>query len=184
MDYSVWLSSELQQRSYDGKTQKGLATHMGVHFTIVNKMALGKREIKASELEAIAAYLGCPVPGTVPISLPIDCVGRIATGVWYEGKSMQSVTTSRVAPVLDPNHPVAEQSAYEVDGIAGISHVIAVESAPQKTGNLLVVRRLREGLKSLTLARMTGGKLVSVYPNIGVIEGKVIAVVIETRNRF
>lgn len=181
MDYSVWLSRELQKRYDDGKSQAGLAAHLGVHRSITNKMVLGKRWIKADELPKIAAYLGCTIPGTSSESATVDCSGRIVRST-YEGSMPAS--SVRIAPALDSVHPVKDQIGFEVVDLPHVTHVVAVESAMQRPGDLLVVRRHKAGHASLTLAKLDGGRLVSVYPDVGEISGEVIAVVIETRNRL
>lgn len=90
----------------------------------------------------------------------------------------------RIAPALDSVHPVKDQIGFEVVDLPHVTHVVAVESAMQRPGDLLVVRRHKAGHASLTLAKLDGGRLVSVYPDVGEISGEVIAVVIETRNRL
>lgn len=54
MDDLKWIKEGLQR---PGKTQRGLAQAMGIDPTGVNRMLNGKRDIKASELPKIRAYL-------------------------------------------------------------------------------------------------------------------------------
>lgn len=90
-----WLVDGL---SKEGKSQSGLARHLGVDPSAVNKMVHHKREIKGKEIAKIAQYLGEPAPFT-PHSGYATIVGSVGANpdgqVLYE----QAYTTGEIAPL-------------------------------------------------------------------------------------
>ena len=65
--YVAWLKRGLDR---PGKTQRGLAEHLGVDESVVSKLMNGKRRFKTDEIPRAAAYLGAPPP------LPSDDQGE------------------------------------------------------------------------------------------------------------
>jgi phage repressor protein C with HTH and peptisase S24 domain len=57
--FQEWIVKGLKK---PGKDQYGLADALGVERSAVSKLVTGKRLLKASEIEKVAAYLGEPPP--------------------------------------------------------------------------------------------------------------------------
>ncbi len=53
-----WLKQRLALR---GRTQAGLARHLGLDASAVTRLLKGERQLKGAEAAAIAAYIGCAV---------------------------------------------------------------------------------------------------------------------------
>lgn len=56
-----WLKAALKRA---GKSQSGLARHLGMSQSAANRWANGKTHLKVKDMEAIEEYLGEPLPGT------------------------------------------------------------------------------------------------------------------------
>ena len=183
-DWAQWIRDELARLEPEGKSRSGLAAQLAKHRSAVWKLIHGERDLDADDLLNAVVYFGRLPPVLEKIAgkrsdgIPaVSVVGRIAQGVWYEAGVMQ--TTRRVGGVLGGPDT---QIAYDVDGLAGIDIVIAVPGSERQPGKTVVVKRSKSGLASLTLARVGAkGELVSLYPDVGVVDGTVIAMVIETR---
>lgn len=64
--FQKWIRKGLRK---PGKDQSGLASVLGIDRTVVSKIVRGSRQLKASEIEIIARYLGeAPPDRIMPIS--------------------------------------------------------------------------------------------------------------------
>jgi phage repressor protein C with HTH and peptisase S24 domain len=59
---TAWIKEALKQ---PGRTQRGLASAMGIDPSGVSRLLTGARDLKASELKALAGYLGVSPPSQV-----------------------------------------------------------------------------------------------------------------------
>lgn len=111
-----WLRIGL---SKPGKTHQGLADALGVDRSAVTKMLSGRRKIQASELIAIAEYIGETVPTkthTTQVYVNSVVVRAVAaSGVWRErGFVMRSSVAVPIIP--DPRLAGFEQYALKIEG--------------------------------------------------------------------
>lgn len=116
--YREWLVEGLRTT---GKSQSGLARHMGVSQSAANRWANGKTRLKAEDLPRIADFLGIPLPnlGSVaPVTLAqptfaeVPIKGFVMEGFWIEANEMRSRQPS-VAVVPNPNFDLASHYALE-----------------------------------------------------------------------
>lgn len=122
--FQAWL---LQGLSKPGKSQSGLARHMGVSQSAANRWANGKTRLKAEDLARIAEYIEEPVPGVVTESVrtteisgepsahraiaEIPVEGFALEGIWTEDAGMH---TAKTIPILQSeDHPRAALYAVE-----------------------------------------------------------------------
>lgn len=161
-----WIKDELKRQR---KTQSGLAAHMGRDKSVVSKMLAGRRRILAADLEAIASFLGKPVPteGTINVRhAPVQSVtvtGVLAVGTWREQDQEPVNGVHHVPWVPDPRLLGMPQYARLVE----TSHASQVERgdyaifvpftalgrAPQDS-DLVHCARYRDGLEEHTLRRV------------------------------
>lgn len=180
--YLDWVQDALARKPH--LSQSGLARHIGRHRAVISKMLQGDRQIKASELQKIADYLGEPIPGlsapvpTVAATVPV--VGRVGAA-WYEKGTAPAASIPDVSPVS--GKPTADQVAYQVDtampelGVPAGAVIVAIRASgrPSHTdGAIYVIERERAGLTNITLARAAAGV------EIGAI-GTLLACAIELR---
>lgn len=118
-----WLADGL---ALPGKSQKGLAAHLGVSHPVVSRMLSGKRRIQVAEIHKIAEYLGVPPPPiaastrqTVLTSpLPVRTVPvrfSLALGVW-RGPGGTVMDTTEIPVVPDARLSNLDQYACRLDG--------------------------------------------------------------------
>lgn len=137
--YRDWIRKGLEQK---GKSNKGLARHLGVHDAVVSRMVHGKRPIKADELPRIAEYLELQIPtsqngstartlnpatdagaglrvGHGPVQTHLVPVKfKLARGVWREDRG--SLMLSGLIPaVADSRLKDIEQYACEFEDATG-----------------------------------------------------------------
>src|SRR5690606_27589963 len=85
--YIDWIREGLKG---DGKTQSGLAHHLGIAHPQISRLLRGARSIKVHELPKIAEYLGSPIPGpeAVPVTARnqtvVRVVGTVDAGAFRE----------------------------------------------------------------------------------------------------
>lgn len=166
MDYLAWLRDGLNKK---GKTQRGLAKHMGIDETIVSKIVNGKREIKADELSQIAEYLGAPMPSqlavtTRPLStIPVIPI-HLTLGVWKEvgGVTMESATES-VPALSDPRWAGLSQYAAYLNGSKSYAVCVRFSEIRQRpiAGDTVHVTRTKGGMQEDTMREVvvTRGKV-------------------------
>jgi phage repressor protein C with HTH and peptisase S24 domain len=71
--FTAWVREGLDK---SGKTQIGLAKHLGIAHPQITQLLKGKRRIKADELDKIAAYLG----SKPPLGEAVPIVGYVRAG--------------------------------------------------------------------------------------------------------
>lgn len=72
-----WLRKQLRA---DGKSQRGLASHLGRDPAAITHLLQGKRSVKADDISAIADYLGVPA-ADVAAKLGIIAEGAAGGGL-------------------------------------------------------------------------------------------------------
>ncbi|WP_245259729.1 S24 family peptidase [Methylopila sp. 73B] len=162
-----WLRQGLEK---PGKSQSGLARHLGVAPAAINRALKGQREIKARELDAIATYLGEAAP--LPSSgseltlfegdlIPVRVVGVVEAGAFREANEFVEVEHVTIYEPRDPKFPRARLFALDVDGdsmndlkprpILEGDRVICVDfddlggRVPIQNGMVVVVEQTRDG---------------------------------------
>jgi hypothetical protein len=179
-----WLRRGLQQ---PGKSNAGLAKVLGIDPSIVSKMLTGKRQIKATELPAIARYLGVPEPRSVyegdgPLRPEVHLatltvpVTKIASGgVWREAGALAVHDRAMIPSVPNPKLAGLKQYAIRVEGsdtnrlfYAGDYAIFvpfeAVREKP-RDGDLVEVERRRGTLKETAIRRVRiMGQDVQLWP--------------------
>lgn len=173
--YKDWIRKGLEQK---GKSNKGLARHLGVHDSVVSRMVRGKRPIKADELPRIAEYLELPIPasqnegtghivnpatnangagprvGHLPVQTHlVPVMGKLARGVWREDRG-STMLTGFVPAVADPRLKDIEQYAYEFEDAPGSYGIFVPYYSYRRRpmhGDKVHVRRTRGKLTEHTL---------------------------------
>lgn len=80
--FQDWIRRGLKK---DGKTQQGLAEALSVDRTAVSKLLAGTRQLKADEINKVAAYLGEPPPSRImPVRYTVGA-GQVCTLVDEDG---------------------------------------------------------------------------------------------------
>lgn len=140
-----WLRAGLDR---PGKSQRGLADHLGVSESVVSRMLSGQRELKARELERIASYIGSPVPQrrTRIEHLPSAPVTKIAAPfVWREHGSEVMLDRIRVPLIPDERYFERPQFAVLLEGTKKFA--VCVDVLPSdvfRPGDQVVVERSNE----------------------------------------
>jgi len=167
--YDLWLQ-DLLRTMPKGKTQQGLADHLGLSQSQVSRMARGERRIRAAEIERICQYLGIERSGRPLTSLTdettaahfgslVVVMGVIANKVWRETAPLVAEDV-KVPAVPDPRYAGVRQyamlveSPFEPHSRPGEFAVFAafedVRDAPLR-GDLVHVVQRRDGLEEHTL---------------------------------
>lgn len=151
-----WLRNGL---SRPGKSQRGLAAHLGVSESVVSRMLSGEREIKARELEKMASYLGQPIPekGTRVEHLPAVPVTKIAAPfVWREQGEVVMSERARVPFVPDERFRGRQQFAVLIEGTKRYAVCVGITASEAvQPGDLLVVERTNSvGMIETTVRRV------------------------------
>ena len=119
-DYRAWL---LRGLAKPGKSQSGLARHLGISQSAANRLAKGPTKIGAEDLPKIAAYIEEPIPGTSGQSVPqihpgsdeqmhvVPLLGLVLDGIWIEA-TVRSKASAVIVP--HPDYPVEAHYALEV----------------------------------------------------------------------
>lgn len=82
--YIDWVRKGLQKQ---GKTQSGLAEHLGIAHPQISSLLKGNRQIKVSEIPAMAEYLEMPPPARMfPILGDVGAGGVVSTTDWPGGE--------------------------------------------------------------------------------------------------
>ncbi|MGE0289296.1 MAG: LexA family protein [Bradyrhizobium sp.] len=79
-----WLKAGLKKA---GKTQSGLAEHIGIPQSRISEMARGLREFKPEEIPPISEYLAEPPPDLNPVlqrGERVKISGKVQAGYWAE----------------------------------------------------------------------------------------------------
>lgn len=152
-----WLRSGLD---HPGKSQRGLAQHMGVHESVVSRMLSGERDIKARELAQIASYLGVPMPPSRAFTerhpaQTVQVTKIAAFGVWRERGAIVPVRTV-VPAVPDPRFIEQEQFAVFLEGDHKYAICINYTSTERPGhGDIIVAERINGSLVETTLRRIS-----------------------------
>lgn len=116
--YLDWIRENLKRT---GKTQSGLAAHLGIAHPQITQLLKGNRKLKVDELPRIAEYLEAdlPVNDVIPQSgglVPVRKAGIVEAGTFREVDEFdQSEPVEEYAP-RDPRFPNARQIYFEVSG--------------------------------------------------------------------
>lgn len=162
--YIDWIRDGLKA---DGKTQNGLAQHLGIAHPQISRLLKGTRSIKVHELAKIAEYLGTPVPGAeaIPVSLErrsvARVVGTVEAGAFREVDEFGQADAPEISADRDERFPYARLLAFDVAGdsmndlkprpILPGDRVIALayddieREVPLRNGLVVVVERERDG---------------------------------------
>jgi len=162
--YDRWLQNALKNMP-KGRTQEGLADHLGLSQSVVSRMASGRRRIKADEIDKICRYLGLPAPSlsdkplTVHGGAAIMVSGVMADRVWRERADF--ISDVKVPGVPDaryaglPQYAMLMESPFEPHGRRGEYAIFVswdeVRGDNPLRGDLIHVVRTRDGLKEHTL---------------------------------
>lgn len=170
MEDVEWIKRGLEK---PGKTQRGLASAMGVDPSAVSKMINGKRGIKSTELPKIERYIGESHPGAgsapltpQPRQLPI--LGAARGGI----EGVVQIDPSDPAPTGWVDCPpalmgVKDAYALSIDGdsmaTTGLSHGAKAFVNPHKrprAGNLVVLVKTNSEAIVKRLVRESDGHYV------------------------
>lgn len=165
-----WLKAEL---SKPGRTQAGLAAHLGYDASKVNRMCSGARQVKAWEADKIREYLALTTPETNVAgatfrhaSLPLvqasllEVRGIVEAGSWRE-VAFQDIFPPETVEV-QPGAVSPGAFALKIRGPSmdlyypSGSHVIVrpcLGETPQ-VGKHVVIERERDGLVETTLKEL------------------------------
>ena len=93
-----WVAAGLEKK---GKTQRGLAKHLGIDPMGVSRMLNGKRKIQVDEIPKISSYLGeqCPVIQSEVTGDAASVLGDIkkVVGLWLAGIEVAEIAMSKIA---------------------------------------------------------------------------------------
>lgn len=174
-DYGKWIRDSIEANPRLSKA--GLSRHLGhgLDRSRVLKMIDGRRRIQIDEIQAIADYMGVPPPKLALVthsqeSPVLPLIGIVQPGVWHEARAHRNHpirSARRVPPSPDPRYPPGQQVCYEMgcdcppaNLLAG-DGLIAVPTRTDKArpapGTLLVMERMRDDLRQITLARSESG---------------------------
>lgn len=164
VDYLQWIRDGLRQT---GKTQVGLARHLGLTHPQITRLLKGVRRLKVDELPRIADYLGVCLPGEGDTSPPghasgIPVLGEVAAGIWLE--IMTEPERFEDVPVTpSPSHPANAQYGLIVRGESlnkiakngDTLHCVSVQQTNMdvKDGDLVIVERVDASGKRETTAK-------------------------------
>lgn len=127
-DAGKWIRQALAST---GKSQKGLASALGITQPQVSRLVNGKRMLRASEIPVLESYFGLrypqhgsrqtsPIVLSAPTRLPtIPVRVIIAPGVWRE-RGDQILDQALIAASPDPRLGELEQYSCRVEGVDGI----------------------------------------------------------------
>lgn len=161
--YLDWIRENLKKT---GKTQSGLAAHLGIAHPQITQLLKGNRKLKVDELPRIAAYLEADLPtGDVVLSsggLTEGVVaGLVEAGAFREVDEFDQSDRQRVAIPRDDKFPNARQMLFDVAGdsmndlkprpilpgdrLVTISYEDVGHLIELKSGMVVVVQRERDG---------------------------------------
>jgi transcriptional regulator with XRE-family HTH domain len=116
--YLEWIREALKQ---PGKTQVGLAAHLGIAHPQITQLLKGKRKLKVNEIPKIAAYLEVEPPGgevrpSQAKWVQARKVGIVAAGLFREVDEFEQSEHEEITVPVDENFPSARQMTFEVEG--------------------------------------------------------------------
>jgi len=162
--YIDWIREGLKG---DGKTQSGLAHHLGIAHPQISRLLRGARSIKVHELPKIAEYLGSPIPGpeAVPVTARnqtvVRVVGTVDAGAFREVDEFTQEEFPEISADRDERFPHARMIAFDVAGdsmndlkprpilpgdrIIALAYDDIQREVPLRNGMTVVVERERDG---------------------------------------
>jgi transcriptional regulator with XRE-family HTH domain len=116
--YLDWIREALKQ---PGKTQVGLAAHLGIAHPQITQLLKGKRKLKVDEIPKIAVYLGVEPPGgdvkpSTAQWVPARKVGIVAAGLFRMVDEFDQSEPEEISVPRDDKFPNARQLVFEVEG--------------------------------------------------------------------
>lgn len=116
--YLDWIREALKQ---PGKTQVGLAAHLGVAHPQITQLLKGRRNLKVQEIPKIAEYLGVDPPSqeVAPSStkwVQARKVGTVAAGLFRVVDEFDQSEPDEISVPRDEHFPHARQMTFEVEG--------------------------------------------------------------------
>jgi transcriptional regulator with XRE-family HTH domain len=164
--YLDWIRQGLKQ---SGKTQSGLAAHLGVAHPQISMLMQGKRDLKLQDIPRIAEYLGTEPP-TIPFrptvslakpTVPVRRAGIVEAGAFREVDEFDQSEPEEIYVEIDKKYPDARRMYFEVLGdsmndlrpmpiLPGAKCIcLAYEDVAHRTelrdGMVVVVQRTRDG---------------------------------------
>lgn len=167
--YIEWIKTGLSQ---PGKTQSGLAKHLGIAHPQITQLLQGKRSLKVSEPPKIAEYLELPDPFSNTTArpelrlnenglIPVPVIGKTEAGSFREIDDMDQSEPVFISLPRDDRFPNARQMVFDVEGdsmndlkpfpIAPGSRAVCVSyediasEATLRDGMVVIVQRSRDG---------------------------------------
>ena len=163
--YLEWLTENLKR---PGKSQSGLARHLGIAPESVNRVVHGKRMLKTHELAGAATYFGEEPPqaneGVHLVSTGFTTgmvVGRVEAGSFREVSDLDQREPLRMQVPEDSRFPNARVLIFEASGdsmnalqrqpilegslLVCVSYEDIAHEYPLRTGMVVVVERTRDG---------------------------------------
>ena len=116
--YIEWIRTGLNQ---PGKTQTGLASHLGIAHPQISNLMNGKRNLKVDEIPKIASYLGIDPPNVemrpaVPELRPVRRAGFVEAGAFREVDEFDQSEPEEINIEPDKRFPNARRMYFEVLG--------------------------------------------------------------------
>jgi len=161
--YLEWIREGLAQ---PGKTQIGLAHHLGIAHPQITQLLKGRRNLKVHEIPKIAEYLDRPLPNSeVKQVVPAMTIGRVAgiveAGAFREVDEFDQSEPVEIALPRDELFPNARQLVFDVAGdsmndlrplpifpgsrLVGIAYEDVEHLVELRSGMIVVVQRERDG---------------------------------------
>lgn len=161
--YIEWIKVGLQQ---PGKTQSGLAKHLGIAHPQITQLLKGARSLKVSEPPKIAEYLELPDPFSeiLPVTtnmIPVPVIGKTEAGSFREVDEFDQSEQVFMSLPPDDRFPGARQLAFDVEGdsmnalkprpifpgdrAVGVAYEDVAHEATLRDGMIVVVERSRDG---------------------------------------
>jgi transcriptional regulator with XRE-family HTH domain len=161
--YIAWIKSGLDQ---PGKTQSGLAKHLGIAHPQISLLVNGKRNLKVDEIPKIASYLGIDPPNVEarpasPQTAPVRKAGTVEAGAFREVDELDQSEPDEMYIEPDKRFPNARRMYFEVMGdsmndlrptpiVPGAKCIcVAFEDVAHelqlRDGMIVVVQRSRDG---------------------------------------
>lgn len=116
--YLDWIRENLKK---PGKTQSGLAAHLGIAHPQITQLLKGNRKLKVDELPRIAEYLEAELPtgDVVPNASGLTeglVAGTVEAGTFREVDEFDQSERQRVAIPRDELFPTARQLLFDCSG--------------------------------------------------------------------
>lgn len=120
--YVEWLKTALEK---DGKTQTGLALHLGLGPSAINKVVRGRRGLKSAEIARAAEYLEEPAPQ--PMVSIVGVVGANPDGTVLYAEGQQTGDLVPVPPGGSGESVAVEVVGHSMRGVADDGSLVYYE---------------------------------------------------------